>query len=235
MEGVQVTGHGPGTGGPAPHPAPRIDLHDPVQRRAVEVSLTEMPGIRAARLVPGFERPVDELHIVAAVDRAPKQLVRDVQTVLMAEHGIPTDHRVISVAQLADGAGVAGSGRPLTVRRVTVSNERLASVAEVVLATAEDELEGRDQGPSSAVGRRRAVARATLAALRPLLPVNRTVELEGVELVDVVGSAVALCVVHVHGTSGGHPRSGSAVVDGDENDAVARAVLDATNRLVGAP
>lgn len=236
MEGSQVTdGPGPATGDPEPSGVTsRPDLHDPNVRQQVEASLTAIPGVHAARLVPGYERAVDELHVVSGVDRNPKQIVRDVQTALMAQHAIPTDHRVISVAQFAEGP-TTGAGRPLTVRRVGVNNEGLATVAEVVLTTPEGELSGTDRGPSSASGRRRAVARATLAALGPRLPGNRTVEIEGVEVVDIVGSRVALCLVHVHSTAGGRSRSGSAVVEGDENDAVARAVLDATNRLRGAP
>lgn len=231
-------------GGPEPaidapssgDPRPRTDLHDPLRRHEVEASLTALPGVHAARLVPGYERAVDELHVVTDTDRAAKQVVRDVQTTLMAQYGVPTDHRVISVAQVeATTAPAAGFRRPVTVRRVGVAIEGLVTVAEVVLAGPDGELEGRDEGPSSAAGRRRAVARATLAALRPTLPGNRQLEVEQVGIVDLMGTAVAVCLVHVHSTTGGRTRSGSAVVDGDENDAVGRSVLDATNRLAGAP
>lgn len=217
-------------------PAASTDLHDPLRRHEVETSLTSLPGVRAARLVPGYERAVDELHVVADTDRAAKQIVRDVQTALMAQYGVPTDHRVISVARL-EGASLPtrGSARRVTVRRVSVANEGLVTVAEVVLDGPEGSLQGRADGPSSASGRRRAVARATLDALRPTLPEDRHLEVEGVEVVAMTGTPVAVCLVHVHTTTGGRSRSGSAVVGGDENDAVARCVLDATNRLAGAP
>ena len=76
------------------------DLHDPRQREEVERELCQVPGVVGARLVPGFEREVDELHVLTTLARAPKQTVRDVQTLLMARFGVTTDHRVVSVVQI---------------------------------------------------------------------------------------------------------------------------------------
>lgn len=221
---------------PSTEPRSSVDLHDPHRRHQIEASLTALPGVRAARLVPGFERAVDELHVVTDTERAAKQVVRDIQTTLMAQHGVPTDHRVISVAQIsATSPAAVEPRRSVTVHRVGVAKEGLVTVAEVVLSGPDGESEGRDEGPSSAPGRRRAVARATLAALRSALPADRQLEVEGVDVVELLGTPVVVCLVHVHSTAGGRTRSGSAVVDGDENDAVARSVLDATNRLASVP
>lgn len=211
-----------------------VDLHDPEVRRLVEESLTSIPGVRAARLVPGYERVVDELHIVTAVDRSPKTVVRDVQSALLATHGVTTDHRVISVVRLDDeGLGdLDGGGRRVTIRRVVVTNQGLAARVHVTIGDGDDELEGEDEGPSSNAGRRRAVARATLAAIRPLLGEGRAVEVEGVEVAEVLGHEVAMCFVHFHTPHGELTNCGSAMVRGDESDAVARAVLDAVNRAI---
>lgn len=212
----------------------KIDLHDPSVRRQVEQSLTTIPGVRAARLVPGFDREVDELHVVAAVDRAPKQIVRDVQSALVARYGVTTDHRVVSVVQFDDDTIESDTAREVRIRRVHVGRDGLRSTVEVVIGAGEQELVGQDDGPSSGPGRRRAIARATLQALRPLLPEDRAIEVEGVDVALVLGHQVAVCLLHVHSSSGSGTRCGSAMVIDDEAQAVARAVLDATNRLVGA-
>lgn len=212
---------------------PTVDLHDPTTRGRIEDSLTAIPGVRAARVVPGYDRPIDELHVVAATDRNPKSVVRDVQSALMANHGVTTDHRVISVVRIEDDQlPDDDDGRRVTIRRVSVSNQGLAADVRVVVSHGDEELEGADQGPSSNAGRRRAVARATLAAIRPLLGSGRAVEIEGADVTDVLGHDVALCLVHFHTPHGEVTNCGSAMVRGDESDAVARAVLDAVNRAI---
>jgi hypothetical protein len=73
------------------------------------------------------------------------------------------------------------------------------------------------------------VARATLAALSDLL--GQTVEVESADLLDAGTRSVAVTVLTVVAPRQGEQVvSGSAVVRGDEADAVARSVLDALNR-----
>ncbi|MBW3659964.1 MAG: hypothetical protein KY457_15095 [Actinobacteria bacterium] len=211
--------------------ASRTDLHDPVQRAAVEAALTAVPGVVAARLVPGFAREVDELHVMTTLEKGPKQIVRDVQSTLMARFGVTTDHRVISVVQLdEDDAPRTVPGRRVLISSVTVTQQGLESAVEVVLTDGGEELVGHSAGPASTAGRRRATGRATLAAILPLLAENRMVELEGTEVTDVLGRRIALSLVHFHSVKGGWTVCGSAMVRDDESEAIARSVLDAVNR-----
>lgn len=214
-------------------PGTTVDLHDGQQRAAVEAALSEIPGVRATRIVPGYEREVDELHVVTSIDRAPKQVVRDVQSMLMARYGVSTDHRVISVVGLEQQVGPdATKERRVTISRVEVVNQGLAANVRVHILDGDVEREGADEGPASNAGRRRAVARATLQAIRPLLGEGRVVEVENVDVAEVHGHEVALCFVHFHTSAGELTNCGSALVRKDESDAVARAVLDAVNRVI---
>lgn len=209
----------------------RTDLHDPGQRTEVETALAAVPGVIAARLVPGFEREVDELHVLTTLDKGPKQTVRDVQSTLMARFGITTDHRVISVVQLdEDDSPTVVPSRRILITSVTVTQQGLESAVEVVLTDGTDELVGHSSGPASTAGRRRATGRATLAAILPLLAENRMVELEGTEVTEVLGRTIALSLVHFHSVKGGWTVCGSAMVRDDESEAIARSVLDAVNR-----
>jgi hypothetical protein len=209
------------------------DLHDPAQRRDVEEAIKSVPGVLATRLVPGFEREVDELHVLTTLDKGPKQTVRDVQSMLMARFGVTTDHRVISVVQLdeADDPGATRARRVL-INSVTVTQQGLNSAVEVVVEDGETELVGHGDGPSSAAGRRRATGRATLDAIRSLLGAARMVELEGVEVTEVMGHRIAISLVHFHSVQGETTVCGSAMVRGDEAESIARSVLDAVNRAI---
>ncbi|MBW3661493.1 MAG: hypothetical protein KY469_00210 [Actinobacteria bacterium] len=208
-----------------------VDLHDSGQRHLIEAAVSELPGVLAARIVPGYERSIDELHILATLDKTPKTLVRDVQSLLMARFAITIDHRVVSIVQMEDSSGVARAPRVL-IREVTASQQGLESLVDVKLVLDDRELTGRARGPASAAGRRRTAARATLEALQPLLSGSRVVEVEGVAVQHILGHTVALSFVHIHTAKGAETVCGSALVRADEAEAVARSVLDAVNREI---
>ena len=84
-------------------------------------------------------------------------------------------------------------------------------------------------------GRQRAVAHATLAALRPLLADSTHAELEGVDLVEVAGHRLAIVVLQVRSARTEISLSGTALVNDSADDAIARSILDALNRTLGDP
>lgn len=209
----------------------RVDLHDPRARAEVERAVCSVPGVVGARLVAGFERRVDELHVLTTLDKQPKQAVRDVQTVLMARFGVPTDHRVISVVQLDERDGLPDTSR-VVIDRVAVTQSGLTVSAEVVLRDGDDEHHGRAEASSSSSGRPRAIGQATLDAVRPLLDGRGLLELEGIDLVDVLGRRLAIALVHLRTDRSELTLTGSALVRDADPDAIARAVLDALNRTI---
>ena len=213
---------------------PRADLHDPEQRHRVEAALTTIPGILAARVVAGYERDVDELHVVTSLDPTPKRTVRDVQTVLMAKFGVTTDHRVISVVQLDADAVIEPPGSMrLAIERVGLANVGVRVTAEVELRAGDVVHRHEEHAAATANGRNRAVALATLGAVRSALgEIDGAIELDGVDLVEVGGATAAVTVLTQRGARGDEILSGVAVVREVTSDAVARAVLDATNRLL---
>lgn len=213
-------------------PPVRTDLHDPGQRTAVERALTTVPGVLGARLVPGFERQVDELHVLTSLDKAPKQAVRDIQTVLMARFGVPTDHRVISVVQLDEQKVGGPAASRVTIDHIAMTHAGLEVRAEVALRDGETALVGTGEGPATPAGRNRAVGRATLDAVRSLLGEGHVVELEGTDITGVLGRQVAISVVQFRAARGEHTVAGSALVRDATEDAIARSVLDALNRTI---
>lgn len=207
------------------------DLHDPAIRADIEAALCRIEGVHTVRLVPGFERPIDELHALVSPDKGPKQAVRDLQSLLMARYGISIDHRVISVVPV-DESRLETATRRVVITKVVVEQRGLAAHVTVTVDDEGHEHEGSSEGPSSAPGRRRTTARATLAAIRSLLGAQRVVEVEGVDVLEVLGHEVAISFIHFHTVTGENTVTGSALVRGDEPDAVARSVLDAVNRAI---
>src|SRR5215211_2986782 len=84
-------------GRPAPDAAP-----DPWGVRRAENLLTSLEGILSARVVTTPLGEVSEVHVLAQAGLAPKQLVRNIESALLAQLGLKIDHRKISIAQTAD-------------------------------------------------------------------------------------------------------------------------------------
>ena len=72
----------------------------------LEEALRQVAGIRAASVVTGPDSVPTEIHIVANRSKGAKQVVRDVQSLALAVHGIDIDHRIVSVVQFDDGDNV---------------------------------------------------------------------------------------------------------------------------------
>ena len=87
----------------------------------LEDSLRAISGVRAASVVTGADALPTEIHILANPGKPAKQVVRDVQSVAMAQYGIDIDHRIVSVVQIAVDAVEVGSSAPeLDTPRLTV-------------------------------------------------------------------------------------------------------------------
>lgn len=216
---------------------------------ALERELCRIPEITAARIVAGPDGAIEEVHILSLPSKHAKQIVRDVQSVAMATFDLDLDRRIISVVQLdaAAHAGVAdethdadaGNGRPhavdnadrITVASVSAVRSGLQCSAEVVLTRGDAQATGTADGlvaPSTVL---RLVAQAAIAALRQLEPAASRADVETASVVTVGQRAVAVVTVVVVVPPYEEITSGSAVVrPAGELDAIARAVLDATNR-----
>ena len=208
-----------------------IDVDGDLAVLRIEEAVAGLEGIEAVRLVPGQRRPIDELHVIVTPDRDPKQTVRDIHSLLRAGFDLEVDRRVISVVQLPGDAGKRlRDGIPrLVLDTVQIEVRGGETSVTVLLHDGEDLIRGC-AGPIGNDGPALATAEATLDALVERLEGAR-LRLLGADIVTVGSEHVAVAAVAA--TVGRHNEqlTGSAVVRNSEPDAVARAVLDATNRL----
>lgn len=203
----------------------------------VEAELCRLPDVTAVRLVTDeIDRPI-EVHVLARAGKPAKQIVRDVQSVAMASFGIELDRRIVSVVQLAaDGTTMAedlGTAEPTSRPRIVTTHAQttgLRTIVQVTLASDVDERTGFAEGSVAAATRPRIIANATLDALRQLEPAAECLDVD-TALVTRAGSRDVVVVLLVS-VDPPHERhlSGSAIVHQHVDDAVVRAVLDATNR-----
>ena len=223
---------------------------DPIQDEILELEreLCRLAEVSAARIVTDRVGRPTEVHILAQGAKHPKQVVRDIQSVALASFGIELDRRIVSVVQLGGEAGGSRSGgvasvspetleNPVslsdrtTLRHVAAEANGLRSLVRVTLVNQDREAIGFAEGSVASSARHRLVAAATIDALRQLLPAAECCDVDTAQILRVGTEDVAVVTVAFVLTSAEHLLSGSAVVRRrDESAAIARAVLDATNR-----
>jgi hypothetical protein len=201
----------------------------------IEKELCRLPEVNAARIVTDEIGRPKELHVLAGSGKSPKQIARDIQSVAIATFGLELDHRIISVVQL-DNEQLQPIVAPVGQARVAIgaiSSEQtgMRSLARVTLRRGDEEASGFSEGSVAESSRYRAVAQATLDALRNLVSSAEGADVETASCVHMGTREVAVVTLVFVVPPHEEVVSGSAVVrGGNEAEALARAVLDATNR-----
>src|SRR5687768_15481468 len=90
----------------------------------LQASLTRIAGIKAATV--GGTNALTEIHVVAAPGRAPKQIVRDIQSLAQAGYGLEVDHRNVSIVQLAGESDTLVDDSPVYLSGGTTDAGELA-------------------------------------------------------------------------------------------------------------
>ena len=171
---------------------------------------------------------IEEVHIVASKDRSAKQIVRDVESILLAMFDYPLDRKVISIAQLDMGTlprlkRVKYEGMAIQVEDKFLSCEvRLSHDGEVITASR--------RGSKSLNNRYRVLADATVKAIEEILPTPCMLDVQDVYISSSKGVQFVCVLTQVSTDTQDELLIGSAIVRDDTNEAVVRATLDALNR-----
>ena len=208
----------------------------------VEGLIRQLPSVRAARVVVSDWGAIEEIHVLAGSDRPAKQIVRDVESCLMARWGLVIDHKCISVAQLVEKEPI-----PFTVRvrlmGVHVLNDTLRHLTRVEVslglldpATGEAVVtcRGEDEGGNAPLAIWYTATSATVRALNQLADPGWEFSALGASCQDVGGEQVAVVTLILLTPRGDQERlAGAAVVRGEKVEAFVKATLDAANRRLG--
>ena len=232
-------------------PATPLDNPQPSTQRAEELLLT-LPGVIAARVIPGAGGAIAEVHLLTTMEVSPKQTVRNVESALLAHLGVRVDHRKISVATTVDhkriaGGSIAGTllgaspdGEPeadgdrrrVYFEDVEVRRSRSRGVAcRVTLRKGEESHVGEAEGPETERTRAELAARATLQALAQAE--EFALALEGVRTIDAFDREFVFVGVTARLARDSVLLTGSCEIRDSVETASALAVLDATNRWIG--
>src|SRR5665648_585341 len=187
----------------------------------------------AARIKVDSQGEIEEVHILAGSGRAPKQIVRDIESLLIAQFDLQIDHKKVSVAQVEDDEygtfTMVESTRPKLVG-VTLRTVNGMAEVKVELLTGEKIIEGIAEGPFSAQNKLRLFVEATLQALSPLTLDKYLFVTEDVGITQLAKQQIALVSITLITSAGEQSLTGCALVRNDDRESVVKATLDAVNR-----
>jgi hypothetical protein len=200
----------------------------------LEESISRLDSVDAARIVADSGR-IAEVHVIAAPEKAAKQVVRDVQSLAMARYGTQIDRRVISVVQITPDKMPSGPLREDVARVALVElGEQPAgtrTTLRVTLRYGSEDRTGTATGPAVASARLRLIGEATIDAVEQTFDHMTPIALDSLAAMPVGTQRVVAAVVVSAGLGGREDLSvGSALSTGDDGEAAVKAVLDALNR-----
>lgn len=197
--------------------------------RSLQDKINRLDGVEAARVVAANGH-IDEIHVLARSNKAPKHLVRDVQSLSQALFGLSIDRRIISVVQLSDSDLDSGL-RPALVD-VSEAVEGTRAEVTVTLRWHDNLLLGRAAGAAALATKPRLVAEAALGAIRQAINSEVALAISSMDVPTLGSRKVAISQVVLVSEAGERMLIGCAYVEDDETRAVVRAVLDALNRFL---
>lgn len=235
----------PGDDVPAKPPLGAGDAPDPWGIKRAENLISSLTGVLSARVVVSPLGEVTEIHVLTQSDIQPKQVVRNIESALMAQLGLQIDHRKISVAQTADVRPIQQlqdeAVRERAKKRVVIfkglevrpSDRPQRVVVRVKLSFEEREAEAEEMGTDTLRNRVEAAARAAAICLDMLMPDN-SIALEGTVLVDAFDRKFVFAAVHGLGGREAQMLTGTCEIRESAERSAVLAVLDATNRWTDA-
>ncbi|MEJ5251380.1 MAG: hypothetical protein HPY54_09155 [Chthonomonadetes bacterium] len=205
-----------------------------VPAEQVEGVIRQLREVLSARVIVDRSGAIQEIHVLVSSNRSPKQVVRDIESALLASHGIVVDHRKISVAQL-QGTLLRSVRNRLRVVDVELAVNGTKAEATVHLQRGSETFTGQAAGQGSQPNQLRLIATATVRAVEQACRMTDQIAVEEINPnVVVAGRQLVVAVVNMLSQYGEDVLTGSALVRNDVNRAVVNAVLDALNRRTAA-
>lgn len=195
----------------------------------IEAVIRHLRGIISSRVVLAPTGAIEEIHVLTEGSRVPKQIVRDIESALMAELGVEVDHKKVSVAQVQDRGQKFQQAR-LKFQQVSLSLNGSNAQAEVRLTNDDDVYTGVGEGQSSSHGQMRLIANATLRAVEDSGAHEGAMVIEDIQMFNMSGRNVVVNLISMTTDRGEDYLAGVAVVKQDLWKAVVNATLDAVNR-----
>lgn len=199
--------------------------------KAIEDYLRQVRSVIHSKILLDDDGSIKEMHIVCDSKRSPKQVSRDIQSVLVSGFGIDIDYKKISIAQIDCGA-VSNSECRIKIHSIDYNVNGVKLTVKVILEYEDNIFEGVCSGPNTQNNCLRMVGKSTLQAIEKCIDAEEKFSLEDIKICNAAGREFVLAAVIVFLDGREWVLSGSSVVENDSMESVVKAVLDSLNRVL---
>ncbi len=209
----------------------------------------------SAKILAGDNGTIEQIHVLTTQELTPKQVVRNIESALVAHLSMRIDHRKISVAITSEprprkirdastetmtgpGVGAKEAGMQVAKRRlyfedVEVRGSRAKGVScRVTLRKGDASWTGEAQGVEGDRSRLDLAARATVLAIAAAVEKEGQLAVEGVKVIEAFDRRYVFVGVTVRSGREGKMLPGTCEITESAETAAVLAVLSATNRWV---
>lgn len=198
-----------------------------------ETVIKQIKGVISTRVVLDRDGNFEEIHILSNVERSPKQIVRDVETVIIVAFGITLDHKIISVVQIGEeNLKFSGENWRPYMQSINTSVSKQQTEVTVTVLVKDKILEGKASGSNSPLNRMRMVAEAVLNAMEKYFEGKVHFSADEIARVKFGGDEIVVVSVFLVCPEIEVTLLGASFIKGDEGEAVCKATLNAINRKI---
>lgn len=207
-----------------------------IQNLSVEIEKTLkcIPGILFTKVITEEKIEdfnIEEIHIVATTERNPKQISRDIQSIMSAKFDLDFDHKKVSIAQIEQGSSKFSKDiNRLEIESIDYAVKGNQVKTEVALTYDDKVYTAEEIGPNTLSNTYRILANATLSAVHQYIDREHIFAIEDIEKVKIGKKDAVIVAVGVISSEYEEVLLGSALVKSDVREAVVKATLDALNR-----
>ena len=192
-------------------------------------SIKKISGVKYVK-IKGDVNQLESIHIVTNGVKSPKQIVRDVEAVLLAMFNYQIDHKIISVAQL-ELEEVAQLDR-VKYEGLNVRIEGAYIACEVQLSHKDQMFSYTQKGIKTTLNRYLTIAKGTIGCMEQIMEGQYFLDIIDIQMHQTKGIEFVTVMVQVISTKEDEILIGTAIIREDSYEAVVRATLDAINRRI---
>lgn len=219
-----------------------MDVNE-VSVQEMESLICHLPDVMKCAVSVNDWGAVEEIHVLTGLERNPKQIVRDVESALLASFNLKVDHKRISVAQIVPDPADDPRGEATLARRLRIYEYHMNSDSLQQTGFARVTFAWGDRDDQRATGEwtgrylpsqyYQVMASAAVDAINRVPEVPGPIVLAECRTVNLANRAVVLVALSQYDSRRRETLLVGAAEDrGDGQGASVRAVLDAVNRKV---
>lgn len=193
----------------------------------MQEAINKIDGVINTKVVSDNDN-VQEVHILANNLRAPKQIVRDIESSLLASYDYRIDRKVISIAQIQTDE----CKRIKRIKYDGISMNITGNIIEcsVNLVYEEQEYLASETAIKTKDNKKKIVATSTIKAVEAILGQATLFDIQDVLVNTSKDTTIVSVLVNMVTGDNEEALVGSSIVKNDIYESIAKATLDAINR-----